>query len=248
MAEDGDLANDRRNQGAQEVRTETHFRRLVAATVKREGAMETERIYQAVLDYDEDLVVELVTAEIDAGADLRVTLNDGMIAALDVIGRRFSDGTIFVPEMLMAAEAVQAGLGILRPQLVNTEAKPVGTVVLGTVKGDLHDIGKNLVGMMLEGAGFRVIDLGIDVDPDVFVEAMAENEADIVAFSGLLTTSMPEMAKAVAAVIDASNDSKVRTMVGGPPVTDEFAEKVGADGYGVDAPAAVERARALVGA
>ncbi len=209
--------------------------------------MATEEIYQAVLAYDEDLVVELVTEEINAGVDVGTILNDGMIAALDVIGREFSEGTIFVPEMLMAAEAVQAGLAILRPRLVDTGAKPVGTVVLGTVRGDLHDIGKNLVGMMLEGAGFRVVDLGIDVNPEDFVGAAAEHDADIVALSGLLTTSMPEMEKAVAAVAaGGGGSSKVRTMVGGPPINEEFAEKIGADGYGVDAPTAVERARELV--
>jgi 5-methyltetrahydrofolate--homocysteine methyltransferase len=152
--------------------------------------------------------------------------------------------------MLMAAEAMQAGLSIVRPLLADTGAKPVGTVVLGTVKGDLHDIGKNLVGMMLEGAGFRVIDLGTDVDAEAFIDAAQENEADIIALSGLLTTSMPEMEKTVAAVRGAneSRNVSVRVLVGGPPVNDEFAGRIGADGYGMDAPGAVEKARAIVGA
>lgn len=204
-------------------------------------------IYQAVMDYDEEEVAKLVNQEIEAGTDPSAILDEGMIAALDEIGERFSKGTLFVPEMLMAAEAVQAGLGILRPLLVDTGAKPVGTVVLGTVKGDLHDIGKNLVGMMFEGAGFRLIDLGVDVDPEAFILAAQENEADIVAMSGLLTTSMPEMEKAVASVQNANKtrNLNVKVLIGGPPVNQEFADKIGADGYGIDAPAAIESARKL---
>jgi 5-methyltetrahydrofolate--homocysteine methyltransferase len=204
-------------------------------------------IYQAVMDYDEDEVAKLVNQEIEAGTDPSAILDEGMIAALDEIGERFSKGTLFVPEMLMAAEAVQAGLGILRPLLTETGAKPVGTVVLGTVKGDLHDIGKNLVGMMFEGAGFRLIDLGTDVDPETFIAAAQENDADIVAMSGLLTTSMPEMEKAVASV-QAANKKRnlnVKVLIGGPPVNQEFADKIGADGYGIDAPAAIESARKM---
>jgi 5-methyltetrahydrofolate--homocysteine methyltransferase len=210
--------------------------------------MAIEDIYRAVLEYDEEAVAGLVQAEVDAGTDLATILNEGMIAALDVIGEKFSEGTLFVPEMLMAAEAMQAGLAILRPLLIETGAKPVGTIVLGTVKGDLHDIGKNLVGMMLEGAGFRVIDLGTDVEAEAFIGAAQEHEADIIALSGLLTTSMPEMERAVAAVQQAnrSRNVHVKVMVGGPPVNEEFASRIGADGYGMDAPGAVERARAML--
>jgi 5-methyltetrahydrofolate--homocysteine methyltransferase len=210
--------------------------------------MAIQDIYDAVMAFDEDGVRDLVTAELESGTDVEVVLSDGMIAALDEIGRRFSDGTLFVPEMLMAAEAVQAGLEILRPLLIKTGAKPVGTVVLGTVKGDLHDIGKNLVGMMLEGAGFRLIDLGTDVDPDEFITKAQENEADIIGISALLTTSMSEMERAVAA-IKAANDGRnmnVKVMIGGPPVNEGFAETIGAHGYGVDATAAVETARRIV--
>jgi 5-methyltetrahydrofolate--homocysteine methyltransferase len=210
--------------------------------------MSTREIFDAVLEYDEERVPELAQAEIAAGTDVQDILNDGLIAALDEVGRQFSAGTLFVPEMLMAAEAVQAGLDIVRPLLVETGRKPTGTVILGTVKGDLHDIGKNLVAMMLEGAGFKLIDLGTDVDPEVFITAAQENDADIVAMSGLLTTSMPEMEKAVAA-IQAANRTRnlnVKVMVGGPPINQEFADKIGADGYGVDAPAAVEKARAFI--
>jgi len=126
--------------------------------------MTVAEIFDAVMDYEEEDVAELVQAEVDAGTDVTIILQDGLVSALDVIGEKFSAGTLFVPEMLMAAEAVQAGLDILRPLLTETGVKPIGTVVLGTVKGDLHDIGKNLVGMLLEGAGFRVIDLGTGAD------------------------------------------------------------------------------------
>jgi len=204
-------------------------------------------IHDAVLEYDEERVPELIRTEIDAGTNVQDILNDGLIAALDTVGQKFSAGTLFVPEMLMAAEAVQAGLNIVRPLLVETGTKPVGTVILGTVKGDLHDIGKNLVGMLLEGAGFKIIDLGTDVDPELFITAAQENDAGIVALSGLLTTSMPEMEKAVAAIREANRtrNIKVKVMVGGPPINQDFADKIGADGYGMDAPAAVEKARSF---
>ncbi len=210
--------------------------------------MAVEDIFDAVLAYQDDEIGALTQAEIDAGTDVRMILDDGLIAALDLVGEKFSMGTLFVPEMLLAADAVQAGLEVLRPLLVDTGFQPIGTVVLGTVKGDLHDIGKNLVGMMLEGAGFRVIDLGTDVDPARFIDVAQENEADLIAVSGLLTTSMPEIERAVAAVHDAnrSRNLNVKVMVGGPPVNQLFADRIGADGYGLDAPAAVERARQLV--
>lgn len=212
--------------------------------------MTLQDIRQAVMDYDEDEVARLVREQVAAGTNIKTILDQGLIAALDEIGAKFAAGTIFVPEMLMAAEGVKAGLDILRPLLTKTGAKPVGTIVLGTVKGDLHDIGKNLVGMMFEGAGFKLIDLGIDVDPEAFISAAQEHEADIIAMSGLLTTSMPEMAKAVAAAREAvkTRNIRVKVMVGGPPVNQEFADKIGADAYGQDAPAAVEKARAIMAA
>lgn len=212
--------------------------------------MSIQKIYDAVMEYEDEEVAELVQAQVDAGTDIEKILNEGLISALDVIGEKFSAGILFVPEMLMAAEAVQAGLEIVRPLLIDTGAKPVGTVILGTVRGDLHDIGKNLVGMMFEGAGFKLIDLGTDVDPEEFITAAQENDADIIALSALLTTSMPEMEKAVAAIRDANKNRNlnVRTMVGGPPINEEFATKIGADGYSVDAPTAVDDARAFMAA
>ncbi len=212
--------------------------------------MSIQKIYDAVMAYEEEEVPELIQAELDAGTDVRKILDEGLIAALDVIGEQFSAGTIFVPEMLMAAEAVQAGLNLLRPLLIDTGAKPVGTIILGTVKGDLHDIGKNLVGMMFEGAGFNLIDLGTDVDAEQFISAAQQNDADIIAMSGLLTTSMPEMQRAVQAVREANEtrNINVKIMIGGPPINEEFAAKIGADGYGMDAPAAVDRARHFIAA
>jgi 5-methyltetrahydrofolate--homocysteine methyltransferase len=155
---------------------------MVGAALKYElrsaGTMSLEKIYEAVLDYGDDEVFELVTAAVAAGADPQEILDEGLVAALDTVGEQFSAGTLFVPEMLMVADAVKVGLDILRPILTETDIKPIGTVVIGTVKGDLHDIGKNLVSMVLEGAGFRVVDLGTDVEPEKFVYAAQENDAD----------------------------------------------------------------------
>ncbi len=210
--------------------------------------MSIQEIRDAVMEYDEEAVPELVQAQVDAGTDIQEILNEGLVSALDEIGSQFSIGTLFVPEMLMAAEAVQAGLEILRPLLAETGVKPVGTVVIGTVKGDLHDIGKNLVGMLLEGAGFHLVDLGTDVDAEAFIAAAQKNDADIVAMSGLLTTSMREMERAAVAVREANGNRNinVKILVGGPPVTQDFADRIGADSYGIDAPAAVEQARRYV--
>lgn len=203
-------------------------------------------IYQAILDFEEDKVEALTRKEIDAGTDLDSILNDGMISAMDEVGRLFSEGILFVPEMLMAAQAMKAGLAILKPLLVGSADSNRGVVVIGTAKGDLHDIGKNLVSMMMEGAGFKVIDLGTDVDADTFLRAAKENNADIIAISALLTTTMPAMEATVAAVREAS--LPVKTMVGGAPVTQVFADQIKADGFSADAPAAVEMARRLVNA
>ena len=203
-------------------------------------------IYAAVLAFDESKVKELVQAELDAKTELNTILNEGLIGAMDEVGQKFSDGQLFVPEMLMAAQAMKGGLGLLRPLLVETGSKPRGTVIIGTVKGDLHDIGKNLVAMMLEGAGFNVVDLGVDVDTPQFLQAAKENQADLVALSALLTTTMPSMEETVASLKE--QGTAVKSMVGGAPVTKEFANKIGADGYSQDAPSAVELARQLMSA
>ena len=203
-------------------------------------------IFDAVLHFDAKGVVRLVQAEVDAGTDVSQILNDGLIAAMDEVGRLFSQGELFVPEMLKAAQAMKAGLEILKPLLVQGGAEPKGTVVIGTVKGDLHDIGKNLVAMMMEGAGFRVIDLGVDVDTDRFLAEAEANAADVICLSALLTTTMPAMERTVKMVRD--KGLRYKTVVGGAPVTPAFAEKIGADGYSDDAPGAVELTRRLLAA
>ena len=210
--------------------------------------MATQDVFQAVLAFDEAAVVKGVTAELAAKTPVSEILNQGLIGAMDEVGRRFAEGDLFVPEMLVAAQAMKAGLELLRPHLSSADAKPRGTVVIGTVKGDLHDIGKNLVAMMMEGAGFKVVDLGVDVEPQKFAAAAREHNADCVALSALLTTTMPQMADMVAVLTESGMREKVKVMIGGAPVTAEFAQKIGADGYGEDAPAAVALARRLLGA
>ncbi|MDR2349300.1 MAG: corrinoid protein [Deltaproteobacteria bacterium] len=206
--------------------------------------MSIKDIYQAVVDFDDDAIAELVEKEIKAGTPVQKILDDGLIAAMDYVGKLFSEGELFVPEMLMAATAMKVGLGILKPQLAKAGSSTIGTVVIGTVKGDLHDIGKNLVGMMLEGGGFEVYDLGSDVEPAKFVEAAKEKKAQIVGLSALLTTTMPYMEETVNALKEAGVNTKV--IIGGAPVTANYAEKIGAAGYSDDAPGAVELARNLL--
>ena len=201
-------------------------------------------IYNAVIEMEQEDVEELVKKEIAAGTDISKILNEGLIAAMDEVGRRFAEGEFFVPEMLQAAHAMKAGLDLLQPHMTSSDSGNKGTIVIGTVKGDLHDIGKNLVAMMLEGAGFQVIDLGVDVDTDKFLTTAAENQADIIGMSALLTTTMPGMEALIKAIRERGLSYK--TMVGGAPVTPAYARKIGADGYGEDAPGAVETARRLL--
>jgi corrinoid protein of di/trimethylamine methyltransferase len=188
----------------------------------------------------------LVTAALEEGVTARTILQDGMMAGMDVIGRKFKSGEIFVPEVLIAARAMNAGIEILRPILVSQDIRPVGTVVIGTVKGDLHDIGKNLVKMMMEGKGFEVVDLGTDVSADAFVAAVKEHDAQIICCSALLTTTMTEMPGVVSAVHAAGLRESVKIMVGGAPVTQEYCDSIGADAYASDAASAAEQALALV--
>lgn len=208
--------------------------------------MAVQNIFDAVVAFDPQTVKNHVETELSGGTPVDDILNDGLIAAMDEVGRRFSDGELFVPEMLMAAQAMKAGLEVLKPHLAAGASRSRGTVVIGTVKGDLHDIGKNLVAMMMEGGGFTVVDLGVDVDAERFVRAARENEAQVVALSALLTTTMPSMAATVKAVKEAGLSA--RTIVGGAPVTQDYADKIGADGYSGDAPGAVELVRRLVAA
>lgn len=206
--------------------------------------MTVQSIYEAVLSYDHIGIVDLVGQEVEAGTDISVILNSGLIGAMDEVGARFERGDIFVPHMLVAGRAMRAGLEVLRPYLTKSDVNSKGTVVFGTVKGDIHDIGKNLVILMLEGAGFKVVDLGVDVGDDVFLSAATENRADIIAMSALLTSTMTGMERAVAFIKKELPTAKI--VVGGAPVTDYYAQSIGADGYGANAPSAVPLVRDLL--
>ncbi|MDL2259524.1 corrinoid protein [Deltaproteobacteria bacterium OttesenSCG-928-K17] len=201
-------------------------------------------VYQAVLDFEEDTIAGIVEKELAGGADVNKVLQEGLIAAMDAVGKSFSEGELFVPEMLMAAQTMKAGLEVIKPKLGAGGSASAGVCVIGTVKGDLHDIGKNLVGMMLEGGGFEVFDLGVDVEPKAFVDAAKQHNASIVGLSALLTTTMPAMEETVAALKEAGLGN-VKVMIGGAPVTQAYADKIGASGYSEDAPSAVELARKL---
>lgn len=206
--------------------------------------MAVQEIYNAVVEFNKAKVADLVQTEIDSGTDISTILNDGLVAPLDEVGKRFSEGELFVPEMLRAAHAVKAGLEVLRPLMEKSGTELNGTVVIGTVKGDLHDIGKNLVSMMLEGGGYKVIDLGVDVEIDRFIAAIEENSADIVGLSALLTTTMPAMQETVATIRE--KGLTVKTLIGGAPITQGFADEIEADGYSEDAAKAVEVIKALL--
>jgi 5-methyltetrahydrofolate--homocysteine methyltransferase len=203
-------------------------------------------IYDNILEGNAEETKQGVTAALNAGTDPNKILNEAMIFAMGEVGRLFEEGEYFVPEMLISARAMQAGLAVLKPILVAGNFKPVGKVVIGSVKGDLHDIGKNLVSMMLEGAGFEIIDLGADVTPDKFVEAVKTTGADIVAMSALITTTMPSMKVTIEALKSSGIRDQVKVMVGGAPLTENYARDIGADGYSPDASRAVVLARSLV--
>lgn len=203
-------------------------------------------IYDAILEGDANAAREGVTAALEANTDAGVVLNDGMIKAMAEVGRLFEEGEYFVPEMLISARAMQAGLSVLKPALKKADVQSAGKVVIGTVQGDLHDIGKNLVAMMLEGSGFEIIDLGTDVPAEKFVEALKTNNAHVLAMSALLTTTMPRMKDTVAAVESAGLRSQIKIMVGGAPVTENYAKSIGADGYASDASKAVALAKNLL--
>jgi methylmalonyl-CoA mutase cobalamin-binding domain/chain len=191
-------------------------------------------------------VKDLTNAGLADGMDPEKMLYDALIPSLEEVGARFERGDFFVPEMLIAARAMQGALDILRPLLAETGAQTIGTYVMGTVKGDVHDIGKNLVNIMLEGAGFTVYDLGVNVAPETFVEQIVEHKPDIVGFSAFLTTTMPMFKANINALEKAGIRDDVIVMVGGAPVTQEYADKVGADGYAADASSAVRLAKDLI--
>jgi 5-methyltetrahydrofolate--homocysteine methyltransferase len=206
-----------------------------------------ESIFDAVLAGDRAVVEKNVSESLQAGLSPEEILNCGLISAMTEVGARFERQEFFVPEMLIAARAMQSGLTILKPHLLDTGVKTRGKIILGTVRGDLHDIGKNLVGMMLEGSGFEIIDLGTDVAPARFAEAVRTSSANIVGLSALLTTTMENMRSTMEALEDIGVRNQVKVMIGGAPVTEAFAKGIGADGYGADANRAVTLARELMG-
>lgn len=203
-------------------------------------------LLDAVVHGNQKQAIALTGKLMATGADPQEILNEGLIAGMTEVGDRFKCGDYFVPEMLIAARAMKSGLELLRPQLVDTGVKPVGTVVLGTVRGDLHDIGKNLVGMFLEGAGFKVVDLGVDVPAEKFVNAVKENNATVVGMSALLTTTMAYTLDVINALQAANLRDKVKVIVGGAPITEEWAKRIGADAFAVDAATGADRCKELL--
>jgi 5-methyltetrahydrofolate--homocysteine methyltransferase len=211
--------------------------------------METilQKLFDAVLEGDFDGVETNVTAALEAGLDPNAILNDGMIAAMREVGARFEAGEYYVPEMLIAARAMQSGMSLLKPHLQKTEQKSNGRVLMGTVKGDLHDIGKNLVGLMLEGAGYEIIDLGVDVPAEEFVKKAIELKPDVIGMSALLTTTMASMKTTLDALDAAGLRRNIKVIVGGAPVTDTYAQQIEADGFSPDASRAVNLVNELLG-
>ena len=196
---------------------------------------------------DDEKVAALTRQAIEAKVPPKQILDDGLIAGMTVVGVKFKSHEIFLPDVLLAAKAMYAGLNLLKPLLVKEDIPTVGKVVLGSIEGDLHDIGKNLVGIMLKGAGFEIIDLGNDVPPEKFVEAAVKENASVIGMSALLTTTMSNMKKVVEMVRERGLSGKVKTIVGGAPVTSEFAGEIGADAYAFDGVSAVDRIKQLLG-
>ena len=209
--------------------------------------MQFERLYEAIVNGDKNSAIEVTQQALDGGANPQAMIDEAMIPAMREAGQRFENEEFFVPELLLAARAMKAALALLRPLLVEAGSEPKGRVVIGTVKGDLHDIGKNLVSSMLEGAGFDVIDLGTDVAPEQFVAAVQEKNANLVGLSALLTVTMPAMKLTVDALEQAGVRDKVKVLVGGAPLTSEYASEIKADAYADNASAAVRMAEQLVG-
>ncbi len=207
-----------------------------------------DELREGVIEGQANVAVEKVKKALDEGIAADVILNDGLIAAMSKVGQMYEEGVVFVPEMLIAARAMDKALQILRPYLVEQGVKPLGKVAIGTVKGDLHDIGKKLVAMMLEGSGFEIIDLGIDAAPEKFVDAVQNRGANVIALSALLTTTMPNMKNVVEALKQSGVRDKVRIIIGGAPVNQAYADQIGADGYAPDASSAVRKVRELIGA
>lgn len=207
---------------------------------------ELQALAEAVINGNRDEVARLTQEALDEGVGAEQLVNEGLIAGMDVVGEKFKNNEFYVPEVLIAARAMHGGMDILKPLLTESGIKPKGTVAIGTAKGDLHDIGKNLVAMMLEGGGYEVIDLGVDVAPEAFAQAINEHNPDIVAISALLTTTMPSMKDTIEALTSAGTRDKVKVIIGGAPVTQTYADEIGADGYAPDAASAVDLVAGLV--
>ena len=206
---------------------------------------ELQALAEAIINGKRNDAAELTKKLIDAGVPAKRILDEGLIAGMSVVGEKFKNGEYFVPEVLVAARAMKAAMELLRPLLAASDVEPIGTVVIGTVRGDLHDIGKNLVAMMLKGAGFRVVDLGVDVPAEKFFEAAKEHNADIVGMSALLTTTMIYMPEVIKALEAEGIRNRVKVIVGGAPVTQEWADQIGADVYAPDAASAVDKCKEL---
>ena len=203
-------------------------------------------IIEALITGNESAVLSVVNSAISAGDSAGDILNQGLIRGMDIVGVKMESGEMFIPEVLMAAQCMSTALDVLKPMLKEGEGASVGKIVIGTVKGDLHDIGKNLVKMMMESSGFDVVDLGVDVAPEAFVQTVIDHKADIVVLSALLTTTMPMMKQTIDALKESGLRDKVKTMVGGAPVTESFAEEIGADGYTSDAGSACKFAKKIL--
>ena len=204
------------------------------------------KIKDALFKGNKAEVARLTQAALDEGMDIRLILQEGLIASMEIIGKKFKNNEIFIPEVLIAAKAMHAGVAVLEPHFVKHGIKPLGKVVIGTVKGDLHDIGKNIVSMMLKGSCFDIQDLGIDVPVEKFVDSVKSGNVDIVAMSSLLTTSMGAMGQTIKSLKDSGLRDKVKIMIGGAPVTQDFADAIGADAYAKDAATAVDKAKGLL--
>jgi 5-methyltetrahydrofolate--homocysteine methyltransferase len=245
MAQLSDITSSAiRNEIEEYIELPVEIERNIAVFSRASPSMQA--IAAAVIQGDNHLVDELTRAALDEGTEALEIMDDGLIAGMGIVGIKFREAFIFVPEVLACARAMKAGMAHIEPILAESGVEPVGTVIMGTVKGDLHDIGKNLCIMMLSGSGFEVIDLGVDTSEDEFVDAVEEEGARVVGMSALLTTTMPRMGSTIEAFIDAGLRDDVRIMVGGAPVTQEFADDMGADGYGKDALACVALARELL--
>jgi 5-methyltetrahydrofolate--homocysteine methyltransferase len=246
MAEITDIENEFiRQEIAEYIERPEERERTINTFARARLAMQI--IAAALIDGDNDAVDRLTREALDGGIEALEVMDYGLIAGMGIVGIKFRQNFIFVPEVLACARAMKAGMAHIEPILSASGIEPLGKVIMGTVKGDLHDIGKNLCIMMLRGTGFEVIDLGVDTSPDRFIEAVEEHRAPLMGMSALLTTTMPNMGKTIEAFIDADLRDEVKIMVGGAPVTQEFADDMGADGYGKDALACVSLAKSLLG-